>query len=334
MSILFIVVTFTCILKFPYLHLHLYRHVYRYLYLCRHIYLYLDIFLISFIFKGEFRFEDEYGVKSSWRFLEIVNVRQDMERQKGKVTTDMVFNFFKQCAFAKRSETITKNLLENVNAIWNRFKAAPGAMAVAREADALYGNDSPFSGILQMYSLCAKAGKDPKQVSWLFTAIFDSFRAGLLTKEDVNYHKIQDSKRVSVVDTLLFKKALLAELLGAELERMRLPLEDTVLCRKQYMDHSTFRAARGFDDGAKAKTFQKIDLSWQMNFSKAGLLYSQLIEGLVYGVHYDGALRQCIKNSKSCEDTMRFGLRRGSVTGGRPKTAVVGRPNSTLRAGL
>ena len=37
------------------------------------------------------------------------------------------------------------------------------------------------------------------------------------------------------------------------------------------------------------------------------LKYSQLIEGTIYDKHFDGTLRQCLKNSKSCEDSLRYG---------------------------
>eukprot|EP00959_Pyramimonas_sp_CCMP1952_P076534 1599389-Pyramimonas_sp.AAC.1 len=83
------------------------------------------------------------------RFLEIVNIREEMERTKGKVTTDMLFNFFKTVKFSNKSEKISRNLLDNINAVWNKWKADPSTMQIVQEANTLYGNDSPFSGILQ-----------------------------------------------------------------------------------------------------------------------------------------------------------------------------------------
>ncbi|CAK0828643.1 unnamed protein product [Prorocentrum cordatum] len=241
------------------------------------------------------------------RFLEIVNIRQEMERTKGKVTTDMLFNFFKTVTFSKKSEKISKNLLENVNAVWNKWKTDPSTMQIVQEANTLYGNESPFSGILQMYLLCNEAGKDTKLMKWVFASAFDAYRSGAASRDDMNAHKLQDGKRVDVVDVFVFKKALLSELLGDELQRLHLPVNQVKLLQKYYESHDTYRNACGFNDPAAAKFDKTISLAWQTEMTKATMKYNQLIEMTIYSCHFDGVLRQCLKNSKSAEDTLRYG---------------------------
>ena len=137
--------------------------------------------------------------------------------------------------------------------------------------------------------------------------MIDGYRAGTLGKEDVNAAKLQEQKRVNDVDVLIFKKSLLEELLTNELHEMRFPPEMTSLLRTKYVDYSAFRNACGFEDNERAQFKQTVDLTWQGALSKSAFKYGQLIEQSIYGTTFNGAIRQCLKNSKSCEDTLQYG---------------------------
>eukprot|EP00959_Pyramimonas_sp_CCMP1952_P101090 2114692-Pyramimonas_sp.AAC.1 len=104
----------------------------------------------------------------------------------------------------------------------------------------------------------------------------------------MNAHKLQDGKRVDVVDVFVFKKTLLAELLGDELQRLHLPVNQVKLLQKHYESHDTYRSACGFNDPVAAKFDKTISLAWQTEMAKATLKYSQLIEMTIYSCHFDG----------------------------------------------
>ncbi len=57
-----------------------------------------------------------------------------MERKRGKVTTDQFAAWYQTCKFASSSEKITKSLLENVNAMHNKFKGDSSILEVMHEA--------------------------------------------------------------------------------------------------------------------------------------------------------------------------------------------------------
>ncbi len=106
---------------------------------------------------------------------------------------------------------------------------------------------------------------------------------------------------------IVFKKNLLEEMLGTELAKMRFtPMMITSL-RTKYADHAAFRAACGFENPTKACFKEKVDLSWQESLSMPAFKYGQLIEGAIFGGLFNGVIRQCLRNSKNCEDTLRYG---------------------------
>ena len=144
-------------------------------------------------------------------------------------------------------------------------------------------------------------------MTWAFASAFDSYRSGTATKDDMNSHKLQDKGRVGIADLFVFKKSILSELLGGELQRLHLPVDQVRLLQKHYESHATYKNSCGFDDPVKAKFDKKPDLTWQTQMSKTTLRYSQLIEMAIYSNHFDGVLRQCLKNSKSPEDSLRYG---------------------------
>ncbi len=105
---------------------------------------------------------------------------------------------------------------------------------------------------------------------------------------------------------MIFQKNLLEEMLGPELAKMHF-LDQPMMLRTKYADHAAFRAACGFENPTKACFKEKVDLSWQESLSKPAFKYGQLIEWTIYGGLFNGVLRQCLKNGKKCEETLRYG---------------------------
>ncbi len=52
-----------------------------------------------------------------------------------------------------------------------------------REAEDLYGADSPFFSLGQMHGLTLKGGKDIGVLKWPIHGVVDSFRAGCLLSQ-------------------------------------------------------------------------------------------------------------------------------------------------------
>ena len=72
--------------------------------------------------------------------------------------------------------------------------------------DQLFGTDSPFSSILQMYLLAQKAKKDNESLLWLFNGVLDSYHAKLYDRQVFSVSNLRQKRSVSMADVILYKK--------------------------------------------------------------------------------------------------------------------------------
>ena len=97
----------------------------------------------------------------------IILQRQELEDTLGKMTSAKLHQWFNTCDWSKNSERPSANLIDNANAIWNKFKADPTILEAVQQSETMFGNQGPFRSVLQMYLICLKAGKDAKKLKWL-----------------------------------------------------------------------------------------------------------------------------------------------------------------------
>ena len=161
--------------------------------------------------------------------LLLVQKKRDLQGAAGKVTTDKVYQYFKDCHWAKDSERPSLTLLENAYSLWNKVEQAPTMLDTMMEAESQFGIDSPFSLVGQMYHAslqCKKAA--PAKTAWVWEAILDAMRAGKLHREDISKHRLcnSDVSLISLISVFCWKYDLLQELLHTELAAAGLSAQD------------------------------------------------------------------------------------------------------------
>ncbi len=237
----------------------------------------------------------------------IVAEKKDLEKQVGAVTTQKLFQWFQQCRWSAHTEKLSKNLLENCSALWTKFTQEPTVLTTVRTAEQLWGSDTPFTSVLQMYIITLRAGKCPKKLRWLFHAILDAHRAGIVDLADLNVSRLQAKGRVTFLDLVLYKMDLLEELLGPQLSALPCTPSSVMKIRNIYKDHESFRIALGFKDAKQAQwTHQPNDLHWRHNLPKVENLFCMLVETVVYGRLHDSALRQGLKVGKTAMEMVHY----------------------------
>ena len=243
-------------------------------------------------------------------FMMIVAQKKELEKDKGKVTTDQLCSFYNGRKFSEASEISQKNLLDNVSAINNKWKAASEPLccqAVVHTAEELYGVDGPFSSVLQIYLLCNKANKDPTLICWIFRSVLDLFRAKAIARDSINVAKLQEKGRVDDIDLIVYNHAIHTALLGDTLSELQVPAKNKTTLREAAKSAETWRNTKGYPDMAFAKA-KLLDLpDWQKDFGKAECFFSVLVDQLVFHKGFDSALRQGLKLNKGAADLLSYG---------------------------
>ena len=165
---------------------------------------------------------------------------------------EKLYNFFNDCAWARESEKPTKGFLENCTTLWNKFSTCD-AVKVVREAEVLFGADSPFTSVLQMYHLTLCGGKPSgSKLLWVFESVLDMKRAGCLKNEEVSKSKLMDGGN-SPADLYAFKYDLLLEFLGPSfLNTLGFSAAVCTEFNKVLGNHRSFRRAFGYRNNERA----------------------------------------------------------------------------------
>ena len=162
------------------------------------------------------------------------------------------------------------------------------------------GLDSPFDSINKMYFLGSKAN-DSKDREWLFAAIADLHQADTLRPGELAASVLK-KKNVQYADVLVFKQELLDELLHANNKALGLSKETSSMFHKHLQSHKSYRNWVGFKNNGQGRAE-----SWSSQLSRAGMMYCQLIEELIYGTFYDMVLKQILKLRKSASEALTYG---------------------------
>ncbi len=185
------------------------------------------------------------------------------------MTTAKLYNFFKQIQFAKDSESPSMSFLESVNAVWNKIKGYPSLLQPLQEAERLYGADSPFQSVLQMYYVTLSVKKaETEKLCWVFDAILDARCAGILKNDEIAKTKLQDKGRITPIDLFLFKYDVAQELLNPQLAALPFGVTTVAKLRNVFKDHRSYRNALGFKDSKEAGwTGSMDDVMWRSSLT-------------------------------------------------------------------
>ena len=230
--------------------------------------------------------------------LMVVSLREDMQKTKGKVTTEKVLQWLEECHWAKESEKPTKAMLDNSFALWTKFQAEPRLLHLVQEAELEYGTDSPFQSVAQMYLITVSVKKaDSKQLLWLFNGVLHGKREGYVLNEDISKNRLssKSSGQISPIDLLAFKQGLLEEMLNEQLKSVDFTNADAAKVQSIYSGHESLRGAGR--DGA----------AWKAGLPEHQQKFLTILQDAVYNKLHDSCLRQCIKLAKLATDACRYG---------------------------
>ena len=140
---------------------------------------------------------------------------------------------------------------------------------------------------------------------WLYAAIDDLHQAQLLRAGELSA-TILKKKDIQYADVLIFKRAVLEELLHWQAKEIGFSKDVHARLNSMFASHAQYRAhVPILSDSGKAG--KKVAETSATNFSRAELRYVQLIEELVYGSYYDAVLKQIMKLRKSARDALQYG---------------------------
>ncbi len=154
--------------------------------------------------------------------------------------------------------------------MWNKFKSDPSILQPLQEGERLYGGDSPFQGVLQMYHISLSVKKtESEKLRWVFDAILDARRAGILKNEEISKTKLLDKGRITPVDLFIFKYDVARELLNPQLAALPFSVATMSKMRHIFKDHRSYRNALGFKDNKEAGwTGSAGDAMWRSSLTK------------------------------------------------------------------
>ena len=235
----------------------------------------------------------------------LVGQRDELAKTRGKMTTDKVLQWFEQCHWARSSERPTKTLLDNAFALWNKLTKEPSLLRVLQDAERLYGSESPFQSIAQIYLVTTAIKKvETSKLLWIFESILDSRKEEQLTNDEIAKNRLS-SGNVTVVDVYAYKQDVLHELLGTVLSALpSISASDLSKIRESCGSHGAFRKAFGQDGGLK---------SWRSQLPSQGCKFLDLVEQCIFNKLHDTCLRQCLKMSKVPADAVRYGSLGGAI---------------------
>ena len=109
----------------------------------------------------------------------VMGQKKALEKQHGTCTGQQLFKFYEGIRWASTSEKISKNLIDNVNAISTKWAASTSinCQELVKKSEEIYGVDGPFCSVLSIYLIADKAGKLGENIGWTFDMVFDQFRA-------------------------------------------------------------------------------------------------------------------------------------------------------------
>ena len=166
------------------------------------------------------------------------------------------------------------------------------------------GKNSPFDSVNKMYFLGNKTDDHADRL-WLYAAIDDLHQAQLLRAGELSATVLK-KKDIQYADVLIFKRAVLEELLHWQAKQIGFSKEVHVRLSSMFASHTQYRTHFPIlsDSG---NTCKNVATASAPNFSRSELRYVQLLEELVYGSYYDAVLKQILKFRKSARDALQYG---------------------------
>jgi hypothetical protein len=241
------------------------------------------------------------------RVLELMNVKDDMERalDGGKVSVQKLAAEYstKGDLSPANSEKLTDSYVTLAMTVWNAALCVKDIMDVVEKCEAKWNHQSPFNSLYKLEQLVSKSGSK-LNTTWAVKSIADACFAGLLDPAGCSIEFFKGKKASGAcgyVDISLYKKDVLDHFLRKNLEEQLFSSEISESLRENLRSHVAYRSKvracpLDVDDAPPAAP---IDLGWMRSWPQSACLFLQLVEGLVYGKEFDGALKSAIKSGKS-----------------------------------
>ncbi len=224
----------------------------------------------------------------------IVGFKTQIEQKGGKQSdADIADRWNKNVSMAPSSETVTKTLVKNASDVFKKVLSDQATTAIIDAAEDAHGRRSPFNSIEKLYWISAKTSTTA-EMKWALASISDFVANNMIGVSELSTRHLKGdgSGGRSIIELLILKFHLRRVLLTEILEEKKLPITVKATLRESLSSHDSYRKHFGYADTSA-------DLHWQCGWPTSAVLYSRLVEDLVYDKTYDDVLKACIHKKKA-----------------------------------
>ena len=260
------------------------------------------------------------------RVYEIWHFKQRKEEQTGGAAIPpkkLAEDFNALVKLSKISEPVVPDYVSACIMVYEKAFKHPEVQSVVAWCDEMFGVKSPFDSVYKMQNILRKCKDKSGKVVWIFQAIIDQLKAGIVKVKDLTSTLLFGSggRSSGWVDMWIMKNEVLYYLTKTNtVQKFCFPVEhlsqiDRVLqsfenYRKSLHPYpvNKWKQQDGFNasDEAESEVMASVDLTWQSGWSAATLQFLNFCEDLVYGVEFDSILKTACRGSKTALDVFEY----------------------------
>ena len=261
------------------------------------------------------------------RVYEIWHYKQRKEEQNGGPMTSkkLADDFNSLVKLAKTSEPVVTDYVTACIMVYEKAFKYPEVQQSVAWCDEKFGTKSPFDSVYKMQAILRKCKDKREKVIWIFQAIIDQLKAGVVKVKDLTMTLLfgaQGRSGGGWVDMWIMKHDLLYYLTKTStVQKFCFSVEHLSQIDQVLQSFTDYRALlnphpankwKNQDEyvsdpaGESVESIKPADLTWQSGWSAAALQYINFCEDLVYGNEFDPFLKTACRGSKSALDVFDY----------------------------
>ena len=265
------------------------------------------------------------------RVYEIWHWRQRREEQNGGAMTPkkLAEDFNALVKLAKTSEPVVADYVTACTTVYEKAFRYPEVQQVVAWCDEQFGIKAPFDSVYKMQNILRKCKDKKEKVVWIFQAIIDQLKAGVVKVKDLTVNfmfGVQGRSGGGWVDMWIMKRDVLYCLTKTStVQKFCFSVEHLSQIDQVLQTFADYRSKLNPHTSSKWKhqedwycnvnmepaeesteTMKPADLTWQAGWSAATLQYLNFCEDLVYGSEFDSILKTSCKGCKSALDVFDY----------------------------
>ncbi len=238
-----------------------------------------------------------------WCFL-VNGFKQNMEKKHGRTSNGRLAKLITENVdLAADTEELNETFILNCLKVHNVLFDHTAVLQMIQRCEEDCGAGAPFDSVQKLYLITTKT-KEPRQLLWIFGAIYDLLRSKTLERGELSTRTIKGdgSHGKGLIDLLLLKLAFKNCLLNNTLDSLSLDLSVKIKIREVYADHEKYRLHCGYGEDGKDP-----DLTWQSGWKLTATVFCRLVEEIVYAQEHNQTLKAGLKTRKTPQELLTVG---------------------------